>query len=118
MAWYLGGIRVIVTNDDSTPDVKQSEHIVLDGDHTIYHHFGYGNDKRTIKFYLLDNPQYFPVITNWYKIGSSIILKDAWNNQLAYKIVALSSNKVQDISRPNPVYLINCTLSAIESGSY
>lgn len=117
--WKIGGIRIIVTDDSSKPEVKMSEHIILDGQESILHYFGYGSDKRTLKAWLLDNPEYLPVIRNWYRNGSGIILSDPFGNSGAYKINELSFNKVQDIKRVNKLPItLNMTLIAINSGSY
>lgn len=118
MAHYLGNRRIIVTSDSGKSEVRQSEHIVLDGDRSIYHHFGYGGDKRTIKAYLLDNWEDLPLIRHWYRVGSSVVYTDAWNKSGPYKIWEMSWDTVFDTSRDHPVYLITMTLASIRSGSF
>lgn len=118
MSHWLGGKRIIVTSDSAKPEVRQSEHIVLDGDNSIYHHFGYGGDKRTIKAYLLDNWQDLPVIRHYHRVGSSIYFSDAWGKNNLYKIWEMSWDTIFDTSRNHPVYLLTMTLASIKSGSF
>lgn len=119
MSWKLGGLKIIVTSDTAKDDVKQSEHVILDGNESVLHYFGYGSDKRTIKAWLLDNPDDIVQIRKWHRVGSSVFLTDYKNVDNPYRIMELSWEKVNDISRiTNLPIVFTALLVAVSSGSY
>lgn len=118
MAWTLAGKTIIVSDDGSKPESFISEHKVLDATNTILHYFGYGSNKRTLKAYLLNNPDDYSALQEYYRRGLSATLTSDQGTEGSYYITQLSRSRVRDIRRVKPVWLLSIELTASTSGSF
>ncbi len=115
--WTLGGIRIIVQKDDEHPEVRLSEHVVLDGQESIIHNFGYGSDTRTLSAHLLaSGTDYrYNTLKAAFQNGTTMALVSDMGAQGNYKIWNLTRTRIYDISRPWPVYQIGLELKTVGS---
>lgn len=108
--WSIGGVPLFVNADSYKPETRLSEHIILDGDESIIHRFGYGNGVRQITGHLLDNPDDFATLESGYHNGTTMTLVSDQGTEGDYIIWTLNRKRIKDIKRTKPVWFVELEL--------
>jgi hypothetical protein len=110
--WSFAGIDIIVDSDAGKPQVKMSEHFVLDGTESVFHYFGYGSDTRTIGGHIMDNPSSSALedLADYCKLGTAGALVSDQGSEGNWFIESFEYSRVRDISRTKPVWKFTMNL--------
>jgi len=108
--WSFSGVDIIIDGDAGKPQVKMSEHFILDGTESIFHYFGYGSDTRTLTGHILDTPTNLDLLKGYCRTGASGVLISDQGVEGNYFIESIEYNRVRDISRTTPVWKFTMNL--------
>ncbi len=108
--WSLGNTPLIVSGEDLKPDTRLSEHIVLDGEESIIHRFGFGSGILSLTAWILGDNGEYQDLEDAYHEQTILALTSDQGSIGNFRIWSLQRKRVLDIKRSKPVYQLSIEL--------